>query len=141
MEFSILAAVAQDKHPQVLEEEASYVLGWLQSIRDSSQHYGLEAVAQNNGIENAGNLEPNELIRILLERLLQDYSRNGTCDTFVSAGAVFSCGYKKKLPLHVFPGYGEVPLVGDKLKAKPADMTVLWPWDVKLEPKAENAEY
>lgn len=137
-------AVASDRHPLVSEEEASYIIDCLQSIRDSFASNGYGQVALAEGIctsyEAVASLDPNDVVRILLERLLQTCSRHGADDIFVMPGTVYSTGYKKKLPLHVFPGDCTVPLSEQQLLAKPATMTVIWPWDVKLEPDAQYAQ-
>lgn len=134
-------AVAKDRHPLVSDEEATYVLDCLQNIRENFVTVGFGQVALTEGLcssyEAVALLDPHDAIRILLERILQTYSRNGASETFVMAGTVYSTGYKKKLPLHVFPGDGMVPLSEQELQAKPATMTVIWPWDVKLEPDAQ----
>jgi hypothetical protein len=134
-------AIARDRHPLVSDEEASYIMDLLASIRDSVMSNGFGQVALAEGlcttIEAANAHDPNEVVRIVLERLLQTYSRNGASEIFVMQGTVYSTGYNKKLPLHVFPGDAMVSLSEQELQAKAATMTVVWPWDVRLEPDAQ----
>jgi hypothetical protein len=134
-------AIARDRHPLVSDEEATYIMDCLASVRESvaSNRFGQVALAEGlcSNIEAADAHDPNEVVRIVLERLLQTYSRNGASDTFVMPGTVYSTGYKKKLPLHVFPGDAMVSLSEQELQAKAATMTVVWPWDVRLEPDAQ----
>lgn len=124
------------KHPMVTDDEVSYIFDCLKSINCSVSTYGLEQVALAEGLCAPGevdSIDPDAILRLALEQMLQTKSRNGTEDIFVVAGSQLSTGYKKKVPLHV--ALGPVPLRPEEMEVdlKFPTMTVLWDWNVKLQ--------
>lgn len=125
------------RHPMVTDDEVSYIMDCLKCINNSVATVGLEQLAVAEGLCLPGeveNMDPDNIIRQTLEQMLQTKSRNGNEDIFVTHGAAYSSGYKKKVPLHVF--VASAPLTPDDMDAaagKDPTMTVLWDWNVKLQ--------
>jgi hypothetical protein len=125
------------RHPMVTDDEVSYIYDCLKCINNSVATVGLEQLAVSEGLCLAGeveNMDPDHIIRLTLEQMLQTKSRNGTEDIFVTPGGAFSSGYKKKVPLYVF--INSAALSQDEMEdtaGKDPTMTVLWDWNVKLQ--------
>lgn len=129
--------VGNGKHPMVTDDEVSYIYDCLKCINKTVATVGIEQLAVSEGLCLAGeveNMDPDHIIRLTLEQMLQTKSRNGTEDIFVTPGGAFSSGYKKKLPLYVF--ITSAALGQDEMEdaaGKDPTMTVLWDWNVKLQ--------
>jgi len=120
----------------VKDEEVSYIFDCLKCINNSIYSYGLEQLAVDEGLcaqGNFENFEPEQIVRMLLEYVLQSKSRNGSDGIFVMRGRAFSSGYKKKVPLHMVLSSAPIQPEDTEIHPKAPTMTVLWDWNVKLE--------
>lgn len=128
-----------DTHPMVTDEEVAYITDSLKTINESVMYYGLGQVALSQGLCTPGNVEnvnPDIVVRQILEQMLQTNSRNGCDDIFVMPGPVLSTGYKKKVSLHVV--YSNLRIDETHVDLKNPTMTVLWDWNVKLQCAAQD---
>lgn len=107
-------------HPMVRDCEKTYVRGCLEMVAQHVQHAG--GVSKYTSSDCTSNLEPQDKVRILFERLLKENCRNGSEEVFVDKGSTLSFGEKKVMKLDL------------KCEDFESRVSVCWNWDILLEP-------